>query len=261
MNVLAIVSAKGGVGKSTVAANLAVALHKLGNPVLAIDLDPQNGLRFHFSFEVGAGKGLSHSDGSAAALATLVEATPSGVALISYGLCSEAQRQAFEDRLVHNPSWLVRALNELELPDNTVIVLDTPPGRSVYMTQALTAASLALAITLPDAGSYVTLPQMRALFESYSLGRPDFRNYGIIVNQVDQSRQLGRDIMAMMRVSFGEHIIGCIHQDQAVSEALAYGQNILQYAPHSEGARDIMDCANWVNNRLRMSSKEKSEKA
>ncbi|MGB6105427.1 MAG: cellulose biosynthesis protein BcsQ [Pusillimonas sp.] len=253
MNVLSIVSAKGGVGKSTVAANLAVALYELGHPVLAIDLDPQNGLRFHFSFEVGAGRGLAHSDGSAASLADLVEATPSGVALIPYGLCDEAQRQAFEDRLAHNPSWLVRALKGLGLPGNTVIVLDTPPGPSVYMTQALTAASLALAVTLPDAGSYVTLPQLRALFESYSLGRPDFRDYGIVVNQVDQGRQLGRDVMAMLRASFGEHIIGRIHQDQAMSEALAYGQNVFQYAPHSEGAQDIMACANWVSSLLGIS--------
>jgi len=256
MNVLSVVSAKGGVGKSTVAANLAVALHGLGHPVLAIDLDPQNGLRFHFSFEAGSGNGLSSSDGDAAALSRLAEMTPSGVALIPYGQCGEAQRLGFEAGLVHRPSWLADALRGMNLADDAIVVLDTPPGPSVYMTQALTAASLAIAVTLPDAGSYVTLPQLRALFESYCLGRPDFRGYGFIVNQVDQSRQLSRDVATMLRASFGDRIIGRIHQDQAISEALAFGQSVFQYAPHSEGARDIMACANWISGRLAASDRE-----
>ena len=250
MNVLSVVSAKGGVGKSTVAANLAVALHDLGHPVLAVDLDPQNGLRFHFSFEVGSGNGLSSSGGDASALSRLAEMTPSGVALIPYGQCDEARRLSFEAELVHRPSWLSEALNGMNLADNAIVVLDTPPGPSVYMTQALTAASLAIAVTLPDAGSYVTLPQLRSLFESYCLGRPEFRDYGFIVNQVDQGRQLSRDVATMLRASFGDRIIGRIHQDQAISEALAFGQSVFQYAPHSEGARDVMACARWISGRL-----------
>jgi len=250
MNVLSVVSAKGGVGKSTVAANLAVALHDLGHPVLAIDLDPQNGLRFHFSFEVGSGNGLSSSGGDASALSGLAEITPSGVALIPYGQCDEAQRLGFEAGLVHRPAWLSDALGNMSLADNAIVVIDTPPGPSVYMTQALTAASLAIAVTLPDAGSYVTLPQLRSLFESYCLGRPEFRGYGFIVNQVDQGRQLSRDVATMLRASFGDRIIGRIHQDQAISEALAFGQSVFQYAPHSEGARDVMACARWISGRL-----------
>lgn len=259
MNVLSVVSAKGGVGKSTVAANVAVALHELGHPVLAVDLDPQNGLRFHFSFESGVGNGLAHFGGDPAALGSLIEATPSGVALIPYGVCDEAQRLSFESHLVRNPAWLAGALSRLGLANNAVVVLDTPPGPSAYMTQALTAANLALAVSLPDAGSYVTLPQLRSLFESYCLGRPGFLDYGFVINQVDQGRQLSRDVAAMLRASFGERIVGRIHQDQAISEALAFGQSVFQYAPQSEGARDVMACAKWVSDRLDASGKERSK--
>lgn len=248
MNVLSVVSAKGGVGKSTVAANLSVALHELGHPVLAIDLDPQNGLRFHFSFEAGAGPGLAHAESSS--FESLIEATPSGVALLAYGECDEARRRAFESRLAQDPSWLANRLERLDLPDEAVVVLDTPPGPSAYMTQALTAASFALAVVLPDAGSYVTLPQMRSLFESYCIGRPGFQDYGFVVNQIDQSRMLSRDVASMLRASFGERVVGRIHQDQAISEALAFGQSVLQYAPHSEGAQDVRSCAGWISERL-----------
>lgn len=247
MNVVSVVSAKGGVGKSTTAANLAVALHQLGHPVLAIDLDPQNGLRYHFSFEAGAGPGLVHAQ---AHLESLIEPTPSGVALISYGQCDESSRLDFERRLAQEPSWLAQRLKQLGLADNAVVVLDTPPGPSVYMTQALTAASFGLVVVLPDAGSYVTLPQMKSLFESYCFGREGFRDYGFVVNQIDQSRVLSRDVVAMLRSSFGDRVVGRIHQDQAISEAMAFGQTVLEYAHNSEGASNIRSCAATVSERL-----------
>ena len=52
MNVIAIVSAKGGVGKTTLTANLATALDRLGVATLLLaDLDPQNALGLHFGVD------------------------------------------------------------------------------------------------------------------------------------------------------------------------------------------------------------------
>ena len=48
MKVITVVSAKGGVGKTTLAANLASVLAARGRRVIALDLDPQNALRLHF---------------------------------------------------------------------------------------------------------------------------------------------------------------------------------------------------------------------
>ena len=45
MKVITVVSAKGGVGKTTLAANLASVLAARGRRVIALDLDPQNALR------------------------------------------------------------------------------------------------------------------------------------------------------------------------------------------------------------------------
>ena len=60
MKVISVVSAKGGVGKTTLTANLATALHRLGVPtVLVVDLDPQNALGLHFGADPGALAGVS----------------------------------------------------------------------------------------------------------------------------------------------------------------------------------------------------------
>ena len=48
MPLVCLTSPKGGVGRTTLAATLAVALHRLGRRVVAVDLDRQNALRLNF---------------------------------------------------------------------------------------------------------------------------------------------------------------------------------------------------------------------
>ena len=48
MKIISIINYKGGVGKTTVTANLAAELAFRGRSVLAIDLDPQASLTFSF---------------------------------------------------------------------------------------------------------------------------------------------------------------------------------------------------------------------
>ena len=62
MKILAVMSLKGGVGKTTVAANLAEAFACAGHfPVVAVDLDPQNGLAWHFDSGLAQETGLAET--------------------------------------------------------------------------------------------------------------------------------------------------------------------------------------------------------
>lgn len=57
--VVAVVSPKGGVGKTTVVANLATALLDGGRPVTVVDLDPQNALRLHLQMSLDESRGIA----------------------------------------------------------------------------------------------------------------------------------------------------------------------------------------------------------
>jgi CO dehydrogenase nickel-insertion accessory protein CooC1 len=61
MKVITVVSAKGGVGKTTLAANLASVLAARGRRVIALDLDPQNALRLHFGIPLDSIDGLARA--------------------------------------------------------------------------------------------------------------------------------------------------------------------------------------------------------
>lgn len=250
MKVLAIASAKGGVGKTTVTANLATALSHAGQPVLVADLDPQNALRLHFGLDPHAIDGLSRATLAGLPWRASCERSERGVAVMSYGVVNEDDRGLFENHLADHPGWLAEHLRNLGMVRHAIVLLDTPPGPSVYLRQALAAADMALLVTLPDAGSYSTLPMMENLVDSYTEGRTDFQGHMHLINQSDASRQLSADVAQVMRKQFGERFIGAVHRDQAVAEALAYDQSVFDYAQDSQAAADLMDIAKTVLARL-----------
>lgn len=251
MNIIAVVSAKGGVGKTTVTANLSTALVETGNAVLAIDLDPQNALRMHF--------GMPHQDYSGIAQEVLagrpwheaVFRNAFGVNFLPYGTVSEEERTLFENFLAQDEDWLARCLSELDLPDNAFVTIDTPPGPSIYLTQALRAANFALMVAIPDAASYITLPAMENLIRHYCYHRPGFRGAAFVLNQVDTALGLERDIQSVVRAQLGNNVAPIsIHRDASVSEALAYEQSVLTYARHSQASHDILSLTTWLTDTI-----------
>ncbi|WP_144637137.1 cellulose biosynthesis protein BcsQ [Bordetella genomosp. 13] len=252
MKIIAIVSAKGGVGKSTVAANLCVALRQAGRAVLAIDLDPQNALRFHLGGDLHNIGGISRASVGGTSWRNACVQGQSGIYMMPFGQVNETDRQALERQLVADPLWLKRHLEGLNVTEDTVVVIDTPPGPSEYLRQSLGIAHLVLAVTLADAASYATLPMIEGLIQNYCANRSDYLGHGYVVNQADGARQLSKDAVRLIRESLRERVIGVVHQDQSVSEALAYGRTVIEHDPYSLGRADLLACAGWVQQQLRV---------
>lgn len=248
LQVIAVVSGKGGVGKSTLVANLAVALQRAGRRVVALDLDPQNALHHHFLPPQGedfrdASLGVARLNDVFQDASML---TAAGVRLLPYGQVSEVRRQAFEHELAGDPLWLAEQLASLDLPEGTVVVIDTPPGPSLYLHQALAVANLALVVSLADAASYSALPQIDSLIKAYTAERETFHSVRYVINQVDSALPLSRDICVILNDLLGDQILGQVQRDQAISEALAYNRLVLDHDPKGRGCSDLLDCASGL---------------
>lgn len=251
IRILAVVSAKGGVGKSTLAANLAAALQRAGRPVLALDLDPQNALHHHFlsadEQQALGQRGIAHFDQDWREQGM---ASAEGVFVLPHGLVEESLRRDFEAQLHDDPQWLARRISDLQLAEGALVIIDTPPGPSVYLQQALSVANLALVLSLADAASYTALPLIDSLIKTHTAGRKSFVGTSYLINQVDHSRQLSRDITQIMQGLLGQQVVGTVHRDQSITEALAYNRNVLDYDPQGRGCHDILNCAQALVERL-----------
>lgn len=239
MKLIAIMSSKGGVGKTTVAASLSRALADAGHPVLAIDLDPQNCLRLHFGHPPAALEGISRAALTATPWQTMVFATPAGVRLLPFGAINEPDQRLFQGALEDDPDWLLRNLVSLGLAPDCFVIMDTPPGASVFLRHALRHAHLALAVILPDAASYASIPKTEELCALYGADNDHLSGPRYVINQSDQTRQFHRDVADVVEAIFSTLPVDHIHQDQAVSEALGCQKTVQQQAPHSQATSDF----------------------
>lgn len=239
MNIIAFVSAKGGVGKTTVSANICTAMAREGRTVLAIDLDPQNALSLHFGYPPHLVGGLARAAVAGVNCSEYIHQNQLGVYVLPYGRVTEEDRQSFESLLSKNPDFIQAQLKSLQLPLNTLVILDTPPGPSVYLKQALQSCNLAVVVLLADAASYATLPMIDKLLHQYCLSRNDFTADAYLINQLDPSRQLNNDVRQIIESQFSDKQVLHIHQDPRIAEALAFQQDVLEYAPNSRAAHDI----------------------
>lgn len=247
MTVIAVISPKGGVGKTTVTTNLACALGASGHPSRLVDLDPQNALRLHLGADLGDSHGLIHQTLQQKSWEGAEYDSAYGVSFIPYGKASELERITFESQLSREPNWLRDNLAAIGSTPGSLTILDTPPGPSIYAQQALSVAKLVLVVMIPDAGSFATLASIEGLLQHYCSGRADFHGSYYVLNQFDAALPLNRDIRIAMQNMLGERMAPyCIHRDESLSEALAFQQPVRQYAPHSQASADVEQLAAWL---------------
>ncbi|AGX87678.1 cellulose biosynthesis protein BcsQ [Candidatus Symbiobacter mobilis] len=243
MHIIAFLSGKGGVGKSTLTANLAVALAQRKKRVLLIDLDPQNAQRFHLSMDPQEIAGLVREGISPAS----VFDSPFDVSFIPFGRVTDAELEDFEAHLRADPDWVARGIGTLGTTAFDFILLDTPPGATVFLVQALRAAHCAFKIVLADAASLVTVDKMLALIGQYTADRPDYAGTYLLINQMPTRGKLGHQVRVALQSHYSTQLIPVsIHRDVHVAQALAFERPVLQYEPGCKASLDIQYVVDWL---------------
>lgn len=153
-NIIAVASGKGGVGKSTVASNLAVALAQSGAKVGLIDADifgPSVPTMFNVENEQ---PGMVEKDGKT----RIIPVENYGVKLISIGFLAPSD-SAVVWRGPMASSALKQFMSDAEWGDLDYMIVDLPPGTSdIHLT---------LVQTVPVTGAVVvTTPQKVALADA-----------------------------------------------------------------------------------------------
>lgn len=251
MNIAAVVSMKGGVGKTSITANLAAAMSlQFGKRQIAVvDLDPQNSLHLHFGLGSSQLRGVCEMSVKGLCWDRVSAQSNFGVVCLPYGNVNEVDRAEFELILERNPNFLGEQLQLAGFGNDTVII-DTPPGPSVYLKQVFACADIVVMVLLADAGSYATVPAMESWVNEMQAIRPQLRSV-YVLNQMDSTAPLNRDVAEVLRQHLGARLVRIgIHRDEAVGEALAFQQPVVSYDPHSQATRDLRQLAVWLNSTL-----------
>lgn len=249
--VITVVSPKGGVGKTTVVSNLAAALAQAGQRPILVDLDPQNASRLYHRMPLGDERGLAVQALRGDAWADAIYNGPFGVDCLPFGIVTEADRRGVEALIEDDPDWLENGLLSLPADRNRVILIDTPPGGTIYLPQAMSVANVALFVLLPDAASFVTLPAMRRWLKEFPPEHAVERQAMYLVNRMNAARSLCRDVHSALGDELTSQLVPhVVHFDTSVEEALASQQPVAEYAPDCVAAKDFRSVADWVLQKL-----------
>lgn len=244
MSVICIASPKGGVGKTTMAANLAYAIQRLGHRVIAIDFDNQNALRLHFGMALSDSSGYVELFNSQLDWSRLLKESDSGVRYLPYGRVNKYQIEAYDQRLRIEPGFLAERLLPLINQPDTVVIADLPPGPSAALQALSRLDPMIINVLLADSASLSVLPEIES-GEFYGEEAKN-RTY-FLLNQVDMRSQLNRDITEFLNSRLAASLLGIVHRDEAVPEANASQTSVFRYAQASSVAADIESIARNIH--------------
>jgi cellulose synthase operon protein YhjQ len=247
---IAVISLRGGSGRTTVAANLAATLSQQGRRALAVDADPQNALQLHFGVDPSEGLGLSHKGVLSRDVAQFLVRFRGGAGCIPFGRLTAHEAVGLELATSLEPDWLRARLDDLVPPEAEVVVLDTPAAPSPWTEQALAMSDATLVLLRPDAASYATLPAVEDLLDASVVG--DARaNARYLVNGYDERRELDRDVLAALRGQLsGRALPFFVHADDVVAEALARRRLLTVDGGASQAVADLRVLAEWVEQQV-----------
>lgn len=227
--VLAVFSLAGGVGKTSLVASVGRALAGRGERVLLADTSLFGVLPFYFGAREIKPDVLRTFSGG-----------PSDTPV--HLLTLDAERTAGD------PELLKREVARAAQDANRVLI-DVATGSAAMLRQALRLAPQVLVPVVPDMASAVSLQSLEAFFKTQEglNGQPLRAWY--VLNQFDPSMPLQLDVREVLRQQLGERLLPfAIHRSTAVSEALAEGMTVMDYAPNSPAAEDIMNLVTWIRN-------------
>jgi chromosome partitioning protein len=223
---IAVLSLKGGTGKTTTVRTLTDVLRRIGLDVLAVDLDPQGNLSDYFDVPPDATPTVADvlaGDAKVAAAAHdgIVPASPI-LAEVERSLSGRMGRELV----------LRKALKDAR-KQHDVILVDCPPALGLLTINGLVAADWAL---VSSEAQYFALQGVEGALEVIEQAKefynPDLEWLGVVLNIADMRTTHSRDAYEKLREAFGEKVFETvIRASIAYAESAERGRSILDHRP------------------------------
>ena len=220
---IAVLSLKGGTGKTTAVRTLADVLRRLDLEVLCIDLDPQGNLSDYFDVPPDASPTVADVLAGEAKLkqaihGDIVPATP---------ILAEAERSL--SGKMGRELVLRKTLKDAR-KSYDVILIDCPPALGLLTINGLVAADWAL---ISSEAQYFALQGVEGALEVVEQAKEyyndDLEWLGVVLNIADMRTVHSREAFASLQEHFGEKVF-----ETVIRSSIAYAES-------AERARSILD--------------------
>jgi chromosome partitioning protein len=240
---IAVLSQKGGTGKTTTVRTLTDAFRRSGVRTLAIDLDPQGNLSDYFDVPPETEPTIADvlSGRAKAAEAIHDDLIPANLTL--------AEAELMLGGKMGRELTLRRAL--AKLPDDyELILIDCPPSLGLLTVNALVAADRAL---VTAEAQYFALQGVEQAMEVVELARDGLNEelsvVGVLLNLADMRTIHSREALVSLKERFGELVFDTtIRSSIAYAESAERARSILDHRP--DLGSDYLDLAGEVLERL-----------
>jgi len=227
--VIAIASGKGGVGKTTIAANLGIELAKYGKKVLLLDADlPMPNL----AMLMGVRETSSTLNELLAGEKDIKKAIYKtyNVTLLP----SDTSLEKFVEVKMDNFGAIMKALKG----QYDFILVDTPPGLNEYTLEALSVADEILLVVTPDDFSVADAVKLKTAASSMQL---EIKR--MLINRVPKGGGLLKRGSSKAKkphaivTQLGAEILGAIPDDKNVGEATHQRKPVVAYKPKCDASK------------------------
>ncbi len=234
--IITIFNQKGGVGKTTVAINLAYGISRKNNNVLIVDLDPQG--------NTTSGLGVNKNELKVTVYDVFSSGNKISEALINardnLDLLPSNKRLSsfsFEDDSEMSHNILKNALAELEDKYDYVLI-DAPPSLGVLSINALVASD---SLLIPVQCEYYALEGLSDLMTTIKGIKKNLNKNleieGVLFNMYDKRNNLTKDVSYEVKNYFKDLVYDAvIPRNVRLAESPSFGKAIQEYDSLSSGA-------------------------
>jgi len=242
---IAVLSQKGGTGKTTTVRSLTDVFGRLGLDTVAVDADPQGNLSDYFDTDPNAQPTLGEV---LAGQAKAVDAVHGQVIPANLGL---AESELILAGKMGRELTLRNALRELKR-QHEMILIDCPPTLGLLTVNSLVASTHAI---LSTEAQYFSLQGVEQAMEVVGLARetlnPELELLGVVMNIANMRTKHARQTQEILAEEFGDKLFSTvIRQSVAYAESAERAIPILDYRP--DRGRDYLSLAREILDRLEM---------
>jgi septum site-determining protein MinD len=226
MRVISVLSGKGGVGKTTITANLSAALAKLGYDVVALDANlttPNLGIQF----------GMHLAEITLHDILKNVEKLKDGIYIYPGGLKIIPGSLSVEDIINVDPSNLSKIVANLI---SDFVFIDSAAGLGREALASLSVCDETLIVTNPDLPSVADA--LRAIKITERLGK---KISGIVLNRIGRTRNELKKVDVESILSYP--VIAQIPEDKLVQKSINERKPLIYSYPNSKAAIEIQNLA------------------